>query len=213
MGWFKWRAFRLIGFLCVMSGAYASGLSTDLEQLLNAVHSMRASFKQTVYDNQHKVIQTLYGKMAMQRPGKFRWEVSRPIPQLIIANDKRLWIYDADLEQVTVRSLKNAAEETPVLLLSAASTMLDKDFAVTGGAQGPPEWHWYVLKPRHESAMFDAIQMGFKQGKIQEMRLQDHLGHTTRILFQQAVFNVILPDNLFVFKPKANIDVIDEANP
>ena len=99
-------------------GVVHAGTSEDLAALLNNTQSMRANFRQTVYDNRGKVIQKSVGYMAMQRPGKFRWESTSPIPQLIIANDSRLWIYDPDLEQVTIRSLSKEIGETPALLLS-----------------------------------------------------------------------------------------------
>ena len=63
-------------------------VSSDLASLLNNIHSMRATFIQTTYDNYNKPIQKSYGRMALQRPGKFRWEVTKPIPQIIIANAK-----------------------------------------------------------------------------------------------------------------------------
>src|SRR5579862_4041780 len=92
-------------FFCMLNAAYAQSAADELSKQLDAVHSMRASFVQTVYDNKNKPIQQSYGRMALLRPGKFRWEVDKPIPQVIIANQTRLWIYDPDLEQVTIRPL------------------------------------------------------------------------------------------------------------
>src|SRR5262245_45378285 len=97
---------------------YASPTSDDLSKRLSAMSSMQANFTQTVYNNRGKITQKSYGRMAMQRPGKFRWDVTRPIPQLIIANQSKLYIYDSDLQQLTIRSLNKAAGETPALLLS-----------------------------------------------------------------------------------------------
>src|SRR5438105_3435289 len=91
----------LIIFFISMSG-HADDHSPNLANLLDAVKSMQANFTQTVYDNHGKSVQTSYGRMAIERPGKFRWEVTKPIPQLIIANESRLWIYDPDLQQVTI---------------------------------------------------------------------------------------------------------------
>jgi outer membrane lipoprotein carrier protein len=98
----------LISILLFVNAAYAAP-STDLSTLLNSLHSMRSDFTQTVYDNHGKAIQKSYGQMALQRPGKFRWEIKKPIPQVIVANDTRLWVYDPDLEQVTIRALHQAA--------------------------------------------------------------------------------------------------------
>ena len=93
--------------------AHAASASADLAGLLNKVQSMKANFIQTVYDKRGKVTQKSSGRMALQRPGKFRWDVAKPMPQLIIANGTKLWIYDPDLEQLTIRSIKKAAGESP----------------------------------------------------------------------------------------------------
>ncbi len=184
--------------------------SIDLSNLLNSVHTVRANFTQTVYDNRGKVIQRAYGHMALQRPGKFRWDVTKPVPQLIIANATRLWIYDPDLEQVTIRSLSGAAGETPALLLSHVNTTLANDFLV----QSLPTksgLNRFELKPKKSDNMFSSIEMGFKTNQLHEMRLQDNLGHTTVIQYENIQTNITLSASLFTFKPTAKIDVIDET--
>lgn len=188
-----------------------SAQSTELSTLLNGVQTMRANFTQTVYDNHGKAVQTSFGKMSLQRPGKFRWDVTKPIPQLIIANDTKLWIYDPDLEQVTIRSLKAEAGEAPALLLSHTNTSLDKNYSVKPEETKQANTKRFVLTPRGQDNMFARIKMGFVGNQIQEMSLEDHLGHITRIQFQKIETNVNLPSSLFVFKAKSNIDVIDET--
>lgn len=203
--------FFLIFIGATHAAASSATPSSNLVNLLNSVRSMQANFTQIVYDNRGKQIQQSYGRMAMMRPGKFRWEITRPIPQLIIANESRLWIYDSDLQQVTVRSLKQAAGETPALLLSDVNRVLDKGYTVKqlqGKSQG---WRWFVLIPRNVDNMFASIQMGFMNGQIHEMRLQDHLGHTTMIQFRNARINTKLSFLLFTFKPPAHVDIIDET--
>lgn len=190
--------------------AYA-GSSSELSSLLNSLHSMRADFTQTIFDNRGKAIQTSYGHMALQRPGKFRWEISKPIPQLIVANDKRLWVYDPDLEQVTIRALHQAAGESPAVLLSQENATIDQDYAVTQIQKGAPHWQWFALAPRGADSVLASIQMGFMDKQLHEMKLQDHLGHTTKIEFQHTAMNVSLPDTLFTFKKPPHVDVIDET--
>jgi outer membrane lipoprotein carrier protein len=179
--------------------------------MLNDVRTMQATFKQTVYDNYGKAVQVSYGKMALERPGKFRWDVKKPIPQLIIANQTRLWIYDPDLEQVTVRSLKFAAGETPALLLTHVDNKLENDFNVRTVIGKPATWTWFKLTPKKSDNLFATIMMGFADNQIKEMRLQDHLGHLTVIQFDKAKINTALAGSLFVFKAPANVDVIDET--
>jgi outer membrane lipoprotein carrier protein len=173
---------------------------------------MQSNFTQTVFDNRGKAIQKSYGRMALERPGKFRWQILKPIPQVIIANDSRLWIYDPDLEQVTIRALQKATGETPALLLSHENTAIENDFAVKELTKESPEWRWFLLTPKKEDSVFASVQMGFVNDQIREMRLEDHLGHTTNIKFENPKTNTPLAPSLFIFKPPANVDVIDETS-
>lgn len=203
---------QLIGTL-ILSGlsffAFATPAS-DLSSLLNSIHTMKANFKQTVYDNHGKAIQQATGKMALERPGKFRWETKNPIPQLIIANDAKLWIYDPDLEQVTVRSLNLAAGDAPALLLSHVNSSLDKDYIVKHAEKAAGK-EWFELQPRNDDNNYSQIRLGFLNNQINEMRLIDHLGHSTMISFQQTQINQSLSPSLFIYKAKAGVDVIDET--
>jgi outer membrane lipoprotein carrier protein len=203
--------FIIIVFLPTIHFSYAA-TSTGLASLLNEIHSMRASFVQTTYDNHNKPIQNSYGRMALQRPGKFRWEVTKPIPQIIIANQNKLWIYDPDLAQVTVRSLNRTAGEAPALLLSHTDISLEKEFNIRQEANQSKGLTWYTLVPKNTDSSFAKIQLGFSQQQIKEMHLQDNLGHTTRIQFQKIQTNVTLASSLFVFKAGKNVDVINDKH-
>jgi len=196
--------FFIGGSLCYATPA------TDLATLLDGVHTMQADFTQTVYDNHHKPVQKSYGRMALARPGKFRWEVKKPIPQLIVANDTRLWIYDPDLEQVTIRALHKATGESPAMLLSQQNASIDKDYSVTLKA-GKSDEQRFVLAPRNADSMLSSIQMTFINKQLHDMQLDDHLGHTTQIQFSRVSMNTPLAASLFTFKKPANADVIDET--
>lgn len=205
---------KLLSFLSLFiftTLAQAASPSEDLITLLNGVRSMKANFTQTVLDNHGKATSKSYGIMAMQRPGKFRWDVVKPVPQLVIANETKLWIYDPDLEQLTIRSLQKAAGESPALLLSHDNTSLEKNFSVESIQRDAPKWSWFALTPKQKDNMFESVQMGFANKQIQEMRLKDNLGHTTVIQFQNIKTNLALSAGLFSFKPSAKIDVIDET--
>ncbi|HEX4044952.1 MAG TPA: outer membrane lipoprotein chaperone LolA [Gammaproteobacteria bacterium] len=209
--------FSILLFIAFISQSYAatspSSPATTLATQLDAIQTMRADFIQTVYDNRGKAIQQTNGRMAIDRPGKLRWEIIKPIPQLIIANQSRLWIYDADLEQVTIRSLTIAAGEAPALLLSHSNTALDRDYQVTLlPAQRADGLQWFRLVPKQADNMFASVDLGFANHQIQQMRLQDHLGHATVIQFKRAQVNQPLPATLFKLgKLPANVDVIDET--
>jgi outer membrane lipoprotein carrier protein len=197
--------------ILTISFTYAATATESFSQLLNGVQSIQANFSQKTVDVRGRVSQKASGQMALQRPGKFRWEIKKPMPQLIIANQKKLWIYDPDLEQVTIRSLNESSDETPALLLSHDNSALDTHFTITTMDKNQSGWQWFMLKPKKPDNMFASIQMGFTNKHIQEMRLQDNLGNVTIIDFSNIKTNLSLAAASFQFKPRANVDVIDET--
>lgn len=183
----------------------------DLSSLLNGIKSMRARFQQTIYDNNGNAVQQSSGSMALARPGKFRWEVTKPMPQTIIANAEKLWIYDPDLQQVTIRSLKSEASEAPALLLSHQNSDLEKNYQIKTLAPDG-SLRWFLLKPKGNDNMFISVKMGFAGAQLKEMVLEDHIGHATKVKFINIKINEPIPSSLFVLKTPAGTDVIDETH-
>lgn len=196
-------------FTSFMASA-ALAAPADLSNLLNMIKTMRAGFTQTVYDNRGKAVQKSQGNMALQRPGKFRWDVKSPLPQTIIANSERLWIYDPDLQQVTIRSLRFEAGEAPALLLSHQNSSLETNYDIQDVNEKSP-LRWFLLKPKNSDNMFASVKMGFANNQLKEMVLEDQIGHTTRVQFQNIQMNSSLPSSLFVFKAPSGTDIIDET--
>jgi outer membrane lipoprotein carrier protein len=203
---------RKLSFLCLfflMSCLYAAP-NDILNQYLKDMHSMQADFSQRIVNKQGKALQQSSGKMLLQRPSQFRWEVKRPYTQLIVTNGVRLWVYDPDLEQVTIRKLKSSVGDTPALLLSDENLSLSKEFNVQV-VDSNSTLQWFKLLPRDPNSVMAWIKLGFSDGQIREMHMQDHLGHTTLIQFSHVQINTPIASSLFAFKPPSHVDIIDET--
>lgn len=175
---------------------FATTPQEQLAQLLSNFNSMQANFVQTT-DNQKTI-----GQMALQRPGKFRWQVQKPSQQLIIADGTMLWIYDADLQQATKQKLNYQKSDNPAMLLSGSIADLQKNFIIT--KQGA----WFSLKPRANHGMFQNIQLQFINGKLESMHILDNLGQHSVIKFSKVRINPKINPNLFKFKPGQGVDVV-----
>lgn len=210
---FYHRCRKIVFFimLALQVNAYAGTSSDDLIQLLSGIQTMRADFTQTMIDKNAKQIQESVGQMALQRPGKFRWEVKKPTAQLVLTNGEKLWIYDPELEQVTIRLLSKEVGESPAMLLTHSAASMDKDYRVEAIKIKSSPLQWYALVPKSQNSMFAKIKFGFANKQIREMELQDHLGQTTAIAFYNIKQNATLTASLFSFKPPAHVDVIDET--
>jgi outer membrane lipoprotein carrier protein len=202
-----------IAALFITVNVYAQSPASDLTDLLLNIKTMQADFSQNIQDKSANSIQNSSGQMALERPGKFRWDVQKPQKQLIIANGVRLWIYDPDLEQVTIQSVRGGSGKTPALLLSDKSLTIDKDYdvKVIPALSAIAGLQIFQLTPKDPDDPLNKIKLTFRMKRIQEMQLQDHLGHTTVIRFQNVQTGMALDDKLFKFNPPPNIDVIDES--
>lgn len=206
--------YLLVFFILITTSFFSFAQDKQTEsnfiKLLNATHSFQANFKQIVYDNHGKAIQQAQGKVYFERPDRFRWQTIQPIPQLIIANQQKLWIYDPDLEQVTIRSLKKANGEAPALLLSHSNEKLTQNYHIKILSSKMNEQIFQLIPKQSDN--FSEIEMNFQHGLLNAMVLEDHLGHRTVIHFINPRANVSLSSSLFTFTPKARTDVIDETH-
>lgn len=180
-----------------------------LRDFVQKTQTFKASFHQKLLDQQYQVIQEASGSMMFQRPGKFRWVYEKPYQQLIVGDGNRVWFYDQDLNQVTVRQLDLAIGNSPAALL-AGSSAIEKDFNLTD-INVEDEIDWLEATPKHKETNFELIRMGFsKTGKLQEMILRDNFGQFTLLVFSETDFNPSLASELFQFKPPSGADVISD---
>lgn len=181
----------------------------QLQNFFREVQSLKASFTQALLDAQGEPLQVTSGTVWLQRPGKFRWDYREPFPQLIVSNGNKVYLYDVDLEQVTVRPLDDALGNTPVLLL-AGNEPLEKNFTVK--ELDPSEGlAWVELEPKAEDLVgFERMQFGFAGNQLKAMQMADNLGQITRLRFSDGERNVDIDANLFEFTPPKGVDVIGE---
>lgn len=175
-----------------------------LNKLLSNTKSMTANFTQTTKGASNG---TFKGSMSVQRPNNFRWETTSPSEQLIVANGSSLWIFDKDLEQATKQSVDNQVGNTPALLLSGDPSKIDKNFKVT---QPYSTKNYYVLYPKSNSASFKSLSVSFSGGKPVMMVLNDTLGQTTSIKFNNIKLNPTINSSLFKFTPPKGVDIINQ---
>lgn len=182
-----------------------------LTEYLNSLASFAASFEQKRYDEYGALLETSRGLAYVRRPGRFRWSYTAPYLQSIIADGETLWIYDEDLEQVTVNPVAEAPAGSPAeLLVEGADIEARYDIADGGVKDGN---HWYRLSPKVEARDFREIELALAEGDISAMRLVDNLGQTTLLEFADVRRNSVLADELFKFTPPPGIDVIEGMAP
>jgi outer membrane lipoprotein carrier protein len=193
--------------LLFATSAQASSLER-FKAFLRTTHSARAAFEQKVYDRSRKLVQESSGNFVFLRPGKFRWVYAKPTDQLIVGDGQRVWIYDRDLNQVTVRQLSSAIGSTPAALL-AGSSEVEAAFELSDAGERDG-LEWMDAKPKERETGFERIRMGFGSGGIQAMELLDHFGQTTVLRFSALVRNPKVDPAEFRFDPPKGADVLGD---
>jgi len=199
------RMLLLAMLMLPAGGALASGIDA-LRSFIAATASAQGEFKQQVYDRKHKLTQEASGTLAFQRPGKFRWTYAKPYAQLIVGDGAKVWVYDEDLNQVTVRQLDRALGSTPAALL-AGSNDFERAFIVSERGQ-KDGLEWVEAVPREKDSNFETIRMGFGFSGLEIMELADSFGQTTVLKFTALHRNPKLNAALFTFVPPKGADVI-----
>ncbi len=196
-------------FLLMLAPMLAYGASVDdLKNLLNQTTTAKARFAQAVLDKNNKTLQQATGTMEFSRPGRFRWEYNKPYEQTIVGDGSRLWIYDKDLNQVTVRKLDRALGASPAALL-AGSNEIEKSYSLkSAGDAGGLDWLEAV--PKSQDTAFERIRLGFGKGGLEAMELKDQFGQTTVIKFAGLERNAKIPPESFRFTPPKGAAVISE---
>lgn len=194
--------------LCLAPLAHAGGID-KLKEFIAATRSAQADFTQVVLDQGGKRIQSASGVMQFVRPGKFRWTYQKPYEQIIVGDGEKFWLYDADLNQVTVKKLDAALGSSPAALLSG-SNEIERGFALKeSGSQDGLDW--LQATPKAQDSSFNSILMAFNaQAELVIMELNDQFGHKTVLRFSGLKRNPQLSPQLFKFEPPKGADVLSE---
>jgi outer membrane lipoprotein carrier protein len=196
----------LLLFLLSFS-AVASGLD-DFLAFNSSAKTATARFEQQVFDRAGKAVEKASGTFAFQRPGKFRWVYDKPNKQVLVGDGAKLWIYDPDLNQVTVKRIGQAISSTPAALLAgkdditALFTLRD-----AGAADG---LNWVEATPKAQDTGFERVRLGLQGRTLAAMELHDQLGGRTMLRFLDLKANAPVAADSFRFTPPKGADVLED---
>ncbi len=209
-------AFAAITFVTLLpAAAQAAGGATALDGYLDGLKTWQARFVQVVVDGRKREVSRGSGRLVIERPGKFRWEIApvadgKPAAegtgQLLVADGRSLWFFDRDLDQVTVKPMGEALAQTPAMLLTGAGDVREGFTLSADGRRDGLEWVKAV--PRKAEADFSAASFGFAGKELRRLVLHDKLGQTATLTFEAAVRNGQVDPAELRFTAPAGVDVI-----
>jgi outer membrane lipoprotein carrier protein len=209
-GCFCKMLFRALLILLLPVTVYATQPPSHVTEFFTGLHTLQADFRQEVTDGNNKLLQSSEGHMWIKRPGRFRWDYETPYRQQLVADGKRLWSYDEDLEQVTVQKAADVLTSTPAMLLSGEEP-LEKVFNIEEEkAEGNEQY--VLLVPKSDDSNVTRIQLVFSGKVLVRIKADDNFGNTTVFSFTGFERNPALDDSVFIFSPPAGADVVGDIN-
>jgi len=169
-----------------------------LRSFVRDVQSGRAEFTQTVVSPDGRRSRQSSGRFEFVRPDRFRFAYQQPFEQLIVADGRRVWIHDPDLQQVTVRPLTQALGATPAALLTGADLERDFELSALPAREGLA---WVQARPRQRDGGFELLRVGFAGRELAAVEIVDGFGQTTLLRFARFEAGVALPPETFRFTP------------
>ncbi|WP_242107590.1 outer membrane lipoprotein chaperone LolA [Luteimonas aquatica] len=205
-------AFRFAAALAALlfAAGASAGARDSLASFTKDLKGLDGQFSQQVFDTNGKLKESSSGRVALSAPRLFRWEYAKPYAQLIVADGKKVWVYDPDLSQVTVRP-QGAEEQNSPLAALIDPGKLERDFDVAeAGAEGGLQW--LVLTPKQDQdAGFQNARLGFGADGLARMQVVDSLGQRTEISFSGWKKNPAFAKDTFRYVPGKGVDVVGEG--
>ena len=202
------RFIHLTGLIAALAASSAfAGARDDLNTFTKGLKGLSGQFTQQVFDPSGKLKENSSGQVALSAPRLFRWEYVKPYAQVIVADGKKVWVHEPDLQQVTVRPQGDEEQNSPLSALIDPSR-LDAQFDVKelGAVEG---LEWLLLTPKTEGdAGFRSARLGFDKTGLAKMRVVDALGQHTDISFSGWKRNPAFAAGTFRFTPPKGVDVI-----
>ena len=183
----------------------AGEVEDRLNRAMSSLDNLQADFKQTLIDDNKKIVQQSLGTVSIQRPGKFRWVYQQPYEQQIIADGKELWVYDVDLDQATVKPMETGLSAAPIMVLMKQQKV-ETEFEVSEVGQHK-YLYWIELIPKKSDMDYTRIYIGMEGEIIKALELRDSFGQSTQIVFENQRNNMIFKPDTFKFIPPQGVDV------
>jgi outer membrane lipoprotein carrier protein len=189
----------------------ADSARARMEAFSKGLHAVAASFSQSVTDaNGHRGDESR-GTLALEAPRQFRWETTAPYQQTIVADGAKVWVYEPDLEQVSVRSQSAAEAHSPLTVLTDLS-QLDSQFSASEAGEHDG-LAWLRLVSKAKEPEFEYAELGLDPASLQRMVFKDQLGNTTEIRFADWKRNPAFAAATFKFTPPKGVDVVGDLKP
>jgi chaperone LolA len=208
---FSIRRVVLSLLLILPIAAHAGAGADELKRFVNDTRSVSAQFTQVQTNDRGEKVASSAGSMLLARPGRFRWSYHQPYEQLMVCDGQRIWLYDPDLAQVTVRPAAEALAGTPAALLAQKSTLTDQFSIEELGRRENSDG--VRLRPLSADSDFESIELWLSRGAPDRMVFLDRLGNRTEVGFREIEVNARIDESLLKFTPPNGVEIVESGLP
>ena len=194
--------------LLLEPGSARAGAIDQLREFSKSTRSARGEFQQKTLKASGVVAESTSGRFAFSKPGLFRWEVRMPYEQLMVADGEKIYFFDKDLNQVTVRKISDSLGATPAAILFGDTDLAESfDLRESGTRDG---LDWIEARPKSKEAGFELINIGLRAGKPDSMEVVDSFGRKTQFAFRQLESNAKIAAEQFKFVAPAGAEIVQQ---
>lgn len=197
----------LSALLLLGSTALHAEPATELRERLDLMDSLQGEFTQTLIDSDGEVLEESHGTFAMARPGLFDWHTHEPFEQRLVSDHEKIWLYDPDLKQVTVRDFDSELQDTPALILSDRLEQLTGRFDIEQ-SENTDGLTVFTLTPKKDDDLFAALELHFDGALLRAIHMHDDLGQVTEFKLSDLERNVDIDPERFRFEAPEGVDVL-----
>ncbi len=182
----------------------------DLTQFVNNLQTFRANFEQVQPDETLFQKNRANGYFVLQRPGHLRWVYEAPEPQQIVSDGVNVWVYDEELDQVTVQSLNRVEADFPLSWLLYREPLSERFNILAGEKKAGVSW--YNLQPK-QGTFFQSLEVAIKGGQLVQIWMYQNADNVTKVAFNNIAQNEPVQPEQFQFTPPKGVDVIGQVQP
>lgn len=178
-----------------------------LQNFVNQLNTFSADFTQTQPEEELFKSNESNGTFLLKRPGQLVWQYTKPEQQVITIDGANVWVYDADLDQVTVRAVSEIQNDLPLSWLLFNEPIEAKYTIIKGSNLRGIQW--FNLAPK-SNTFFQSIDVGMKDGVLTEVHMYQTANNVTKVRFHNIKVNPAIPEQRFEFKAPKGVDMIGQ---
>ena len=179
-----------------------------LQERYESTKTLTADFQQIVESPTLSGTLESKGTLAFEKPNRMRWDYAAPDKQLVVGDGETLWIYQPEERQVIKAPFTEAFQTSTPITFLAGLGQLERDFATSLEREDAERWVLRLVPRKDEGLGALTLMVRKTDATIEEARVTDALGTTTRLRLSAEKRNERLDPGLFRFTPPAGVDVV-----